>query len=306
MRKRRHSEESTLHHPGVRLLAWPDNHRRCEPAGGRRTQAAGGEIQPHRQAHAVRIRGTVQDDFNRAGGTNRLTPLNFLTGSAATVGPYFLYGVLKDISYNYGFDADYAFGTQVTLFAEYSRDNYHKRMITRNRNPVSAPVTILTCTGCDSANNDWESVAREPVDIYTVGVDTYFGKKAYFTTNYSLSAGKGNVFSRPLGDPTITTGPNQFALIVTNSATTYPGTSNRNHELVVVFRYKLTERLAPKIDHHYQQWDYKEYQTSPMTQYMGCVSPIPNGPPVTNAVPGCTTPILPSNTPNPVGVASRC
>jgi hypothetical protein len=66
--------------------------------------------------------GTVQDDFNRAGGTNRLTPLNFLTGSAATVGPYFLYGVLKDISYNYGFDADYALGTQVTLFAEYSRD----------------------------------------------------------------------------------------------------------------------------------------------------------------------------------------
>ncbi len=247
---------------------------------------------------------TVQDNFNRPGGTNSPTPLNFLTGSAATVGPYYLYGVLKDISYNYGFDADYALGTQVTLFAEYSRDNYHKRMITRNRNPVSAPVTILTCTGCDSANNDWESVAREPVHIYTVGVDTYFGKKAYFTTYYSLSAGKGNVFSRPLGDPTITTGPNQFALIGTNSATNYPETVNRNHEVVVVFRYKLTERLAPKIEYHYQQWDYKDYQTSPMTQYMGCVSPIPNGPPVTNAVPGCTTPLLTSNTPNPVGVAS--
>ena len=184
------------------------------------------------------------------------------------------------------------------------RDNYHKRMITRNRKPVSAPGTIRTSSGCDSANNDWESVAREPVDIYSVGVDTYFGRKAYFTTYYSLSAGKGNVFSRPLGDPTITTGPNQFALNGTNSATNYPETVNRNHEVVVVFRYKLTERLAPKIEYHYQQWDYKDYQTSPMTQYMGCVSPIPNGPPVTNAVPGCTTPILTSNIPNPVGVAS--
>jgi hypothetical protein len=37
---------------------------------------------------------------------------------------------------------------------------------------------------------------------------------------------------------------------------------------------------------------------------MGCISPIPNGPPVTNAVPGCTTPILTSNTPNPVGTPS--
>ena len=143
------------------------------------------------------------------------------------------------------------------------RDNYHKRMITRNRAAVSAPGTIRTCSGCDSANNDWESVAREPVDIYSVGVDTYFGRKAYFTTYYSLSAGKGNVFSRPLGDPTITTGPNQFALNGTNSATNYPEV-NRTHEIVVVFRYKLTERLAPKIEYHYQQWDYKDYQTSPM------------------------------------------
>ena len=33
-----------------------------------------------------------------------------------------------------------------------------------------------------------------------------------------------------------------------------------------------------------------------MTQYKGCVSPAPNGPPVTNTVAGCTTPILNSPT----------
>ena len=55
-------------------------------------------------------------------------------------------------------------------------------------------------------------MAQDPVDIYTGGVDTYLGKKAYLTVYYSLSAGKGNVFSRPLGDPTVTTGADAFLL----------------------------------------------------------------------------------------------
>jgi len=248
--------------------------------------------------------GTIQDNYNRT-GSNRPTPLNFLTGPAATVGPYYLYGMLKDLSYNYGFDADYALSPQVTLFAEYSYERYHKRMITRYRTPPGTGQDILTCAGCDSPNNDWESVAQEPVNIYTIGTDTHFGKRIYFSAYYSLSAGKGNVFSRPLGDPTITTGTNDFLLTGTNAAVNYPETVNRSHEVVVVFKYKLTENLYPKFEYRYQQWDYKDYQTSPMTQYMGCVSPIPNGPPPPpNAVPGCTTPILTSNTPNPVGVPS--
>ena len=72
--------------------------------------------------------GTLQDDYNRAGGTNSPTALNFLTGPAATVGNYYLYGLLKDISYNYGFDLDYAILPQVSFFAEYSHEKYHKRM----------------------------------------------------------------------------------------------------------------------------------------------------------------------------------
>jgi MtrB/PioB family decaheme-associated outer membrane protein len=248
--------------------------------------------------------GTLQDNFNRQGGTNSPVALNFLTGSAATTSPYYLYGVLKDISYNYGFDADYALTTQVSLFAEYSHEHYYKRIISRNRTPLTGVQTILTCTGCDSANNDWESITREPVDIYSVGTDLYLSKKAYFTTYYSLSATKGNVLTHPLGTPAITTGPNQFALLGTNSATDYPETVNRLHEVVVMFRYKLRDNLTPKIEYRYQQWDNKDYQTSPMTQYLGCVSPIPNANPPTNSVPGCTTPILNANSVNPVGVAS--
>ena len=248
-------------------------HRRFDEAARLRDRADGLlEYSPTDRLTFSAFAGTLQDDYNRAGGTNSPTPLNFLTGSAATAGSYFLYGMLKDISLNYGFDIDYAPSSQVTFFAEYSYERYHKRMISRNRTPPSTGQDILTCAGCDTANNDWESVAREPVNIYTIGTDTHPSKKVYFTTYYSLSAGKGNVFSRPLGDPTITSGPNQFLLIGTSAAVDYPETVNRNHEVVAVFKYKLTEKLSPKVEYRYQQWDYRDYQTSPMTQYMGCVS----------------------------------
>jgi MtrB/PioB family decaheme-associated outer membrane protein len=241
--------------------------------------------------------GTLQDNFNRVGGTNSPVALNFLTSASATTSPYYLYGVLKDISYNYGFDADYAVSTQVTLFAEYSHERYYKRIISRNRTPAGAGQTIQTCNGCDSANNDWESVTREAVDIVTGGTDLYLSKKVYFTAYYSLSATKGMVLSRFLGDPTIigtaaAPNPNSFALTGTNAAVDYPETVNRLHDVAVIFKYKITENLAPRIEYHYQQWDNKDYQTSPMTQYMGCVS---SAPPAA-AVPGCPTPILNSAT----------
>jgi len=246
--------------------------------------------------------GTLQYNYDRHGGTNSPTALNFLTGSAVTTDPYYLYGLLKDISYNYGIDVDYSLSPQVSLFAEYSRERYYKRMITRYRVPAAAGLTILTCTGCDSANNDWESVARDPVDYYSAGVDLYLGKKVYLTTYYSLSAGKGNVDSRYLGDPTILTGANAFLLTGTNAATDYPETVDRFHEVGVVFKYKLTSRLMPRIEYHYERWDNRDYQTTPMTPYMGCVSSPPPAAPVV----GCTSPILDSGTsPTPIpGAAS--
>jgi MtrB/PioB family decaheme-associated outer membrane protein len=237
--------------------------------------------------------GTLQSNFNRPGGTNSPTALNFLNGTAATTDPYYLYGVIKDLSYNYGFDLDYSLSSAVTLFGEYSHERYYKRIISRYRTPVSPPTTILTCAGCDSPNNDWESVTREPVDIYTAGADTYFGNKMiYLSTYYSLSATRGHVNSRPLGDPTIVAGADTFLLTGTNAAVDYPETVNRLHDVAVILKYKVTDRIAPRIEYHYQQWDNKDYQTSPMTQYMGCVSAAPPAAPV----PGCATPILNSGT----------
>ena len=248
--------------------------------------------------------GTVQDDYNRPGGTNSPTPLNFLTGGAATTSPYYLYGILKDISYNYGFGGDYAFSPQMTLFAEYSHEHYYRRLISRDRSPTSGVQTILTCTGCDSANNDWQSTTPELVDIWTVGADTYVGKKAFFTTYYTLSAGRANTFSRFLGDPTITTGANAFILVGTSAATNYPEAVTRQHEVVAVFKYKLTKNLTPKFEFRYQQFDNKDPQTSPMAQYMGCASaslaaPIAGCPVAVVSSTTSATPTLSPNGPSP-------
>jgi hypothetical protein len=94
---------------------------------------------------------------------------------------------------------------------------------------------------------------------------------------------------------TIPAGANQFLLIGTNAAVNYPETVSRNHEVVVVLKYKLTNNLTPKLEYGYSQWDNKDYQTSHMTQYMGCVSSTPPS----AAVAGCTNRILDSTSPSP-------
>jgi MtrB/PioB family decaheme-associated outer membrane protein len=239
--------------------------------------------------------GTTQDNYNRPGGVNSSTPLNFIAGTA---NPYYLYGVLKDLSYDAGFDADFMLTKSVSLFAEYSYERYYKSMVTRLRVPGNGPTpTPLDCSvstqGCDSANNDWGSTAFDHTHIFAVGWDMKLGKRASFNTYYSLSAAKGNVNSFPLGDPTVTTGPDKFLLTGTNAAVNYPETTSRNHELAAIFKYKLTKNLTPKFEYRYTQFDSQDYQTTPMTPYMGCVSPLPPG----NPVPGCPNVLI--GTPSP-------
>jgi hypothetical protein len=144
-------------------------------------------------------------------------------------------------------------------------------MISRNRTPPSGTATILTCSGCDTANNDWESTTRDIFDTYAAGLDFFLHKRVWFSPYYSLAAGKGNVFSRALGDPTITTGPNQFVLTGTSTPENYPETTTRIHEVTAVFKFKLSENLMPRFEYRYQQFDNKDYQTSPMNPYMGCI-----------------------------------
>lgn len=241
---------------------------------------------------------TIQDNYNRSGGANSATPLNYLTGSSATLYPYYLYGMLKDLSYNYNFDATYAVSSSVSLFGEYSHEKYYRTLTSRYRVPESTTLSAnpngcgtssnaLPFQGiCDSSNNDWWSATRDYVDVWAAGADLTLGKKVYLTTYYSLAASKGLYFNRALGTqpanfltqpttrlPALPVLPqDRFMMTTTSAATDYPETVNRSHEVTFIFKYKLTKSIMPKVEYTYQQYDYKDYQTSPMTPYMGCVA----------------------------------
>jgi hypothetical protein len=224
---------------------------------------------------------TIQSDFNRPGGTNSPVPLNFIAGRTR---PYYLYGILNDLSWIYTFDTSYTFSPAASAFVEFAHEKYHKRMISRSRTPTSGTQTILTCSGCDTPNNDWESITRDVFNTYAAGFDFFIAKRLWFSPYYSLADGKGNVFSRALGDPTITSGLNQFTLTGTSTPEDYPQTATRIHEAAVVFKYKLTSNLMPKFEYRFQQFDNRDYQTTPMTPYMGCIGAgaIVVGPPCVN------------------------
>ena len=88
--------------------------------------------------------GTVQDNYNHRGGVNSAAALNFVPGTAPD---YFSYGVLKDLSYNAGFDADVTITNSVSMYAEYSWERYDKSMVSRYRVPGSgAAPTPLNCS----------------------------------------------------------------------------------------------------------------------------------------------------------------
>ena len=233
--------------------------------------------------------GTLQDNFNRPGGTNSATALNFTT---TTANPYFLYGMLKSFSYDAGFDSDYAITDRVSWFAEYSWQRDYISMVSRYRVPGSSAPTPLDCSlsghGCDSANNDWGSAARDVIHVVSTGLDLHPAKKLRINTSYTLSAATGKDSSRPFGDPTITTGPDKFLLTGTNASVDYPDTVSRTHQIGAIVKYQLTARLSPRIEYRYEQFDNKDFQTSVMTPYMGCVSPLPPG----TALAGCSSVML--------------
>jgi hypothetical protein len=211
---------------------------------------------------------TTQIDFNRPGGVNSPTPLNFVTGATR---PYYLYGNMNDLAWTYAFDTTYSFSSAASVFVEYTRENYSKRMISRSRTPPTGTATILTCNGCDTPNNDWESTARDVFNTYAAGLDLFLGGRVWLSPYYSLADGKGNVFSRALGNPAITTGQHQFALTGTSTPEDYPQTTTRIHEAAAVFKFKISENLMPRFEYRLQQFDNRDYQTTVMRPYMGCV-----------------------------------
>jgi len=171
--------------------------------------------------------------------------------------PRSLYGLQKDISYNYTFDAAYSFHPSISFFADFARERYKYSMRSRQRAPISGNNPAN-----DQVLNDWASDMHDRVDTGEAGIEgTFLDNKIKFETYYSLSVAKGLIRTRALGTPGIP------GFLVT-TAKDYPDTSNRIHSFVSSFRIKLKGNFYPRIEYRFEKYGRTDFQTAVMTPYM--------------------------------------
>jgi hypothetical protein len=230
---------------------------------------------------------TVQDDFNRR---NRFTSQTNLGDPSlirvTTVRPtpmyepYYVYGLLKDLSWSWGGDFDFMANENVSFFGEYTRERLVERQVSRVRgksraNQVGCPSTTAP-EDCDPIN-DWMTLGRDIIDTYVVGTDVSVRKRLNVSAYYSLSAAKGNMFSDGVNcqigngpnDTCRTAFPNWRLDSATARAVTFsfPETVGRLHEVNAIVKFKASESISPKFEYRYQRFDYKDFETSVMNPY---------------------------------------
>ena len=168
-----------------------------------------------------------------------------------------LYGLLKDINFNYTFDAVYSPHPSFSLFADYARERYRYNQRSRQRVPATSTAPVN-----DQILNDWTSDMHDMVDTGEVGFEgTLWEKKIRFETYYSLSVAKGLVRTRAFGTPGVP------GFLVT-SASDYPNTDNRIHALVSVFRVKVKDNFYPRVEYRFEKYGRTDFQTAVMAPYM--------------------------------------
>lgn len=170
-----------------------------------------------------------------------------------------LYGMLKDINYNYSFDISYSPHSAIVLFGDYTREKYTAGMRSRQRNPPAGANPAN-----DSPNNDWVRDMRDFSDTWDVGASSnLFNNRVQLEGFYSLSAGTGRVRTQALGSPSIP------GFLVT-TAQNYPNTSNRMHQVVASVRFKFGE-LYPKFEYRFEKYQRNDYQIGGISPFMGLI-----------------------------------
>jgi MtrB/PioB family decaheme-associated outer membrane protein len=167
------------------------------------------------------------------------------------------YGLLKDLNNNYTFELTYDPAAQLSLFAEYTRENYNYRQRSRQRAP-----------GNDTPNNDWESTRCDHVDNYAAGLSLFPSNMVTLDFFYSLSVAINKLTTRALGDPSL---PG----FLVNTAPPFPGvadypdTSNRWHQLVSTIKFPgLAQNLTPKLEYRYEKYDRIDFQLVTVGRYL--------------------------------------
>lgn len=235
--------------------------------------------------------GTVQDDYNRRLGNQ--VPFGNIGGT----GPFYTYGLLKDLSTNYGFDGTYVVSKNLSLFGEYTREKYFTRMVSEQIGNLSGVPVYDTI-------NDWTSQNRNRVDTWAAGVDTSISKLVSVSTFYSLSAATGNtiqggvncvvgtigcrtnnthwfldgpivdatgaiLINPATGNPYSTTAPLYWGGGPTSGTygLNFPEAVSRLHQVVATMSFKISKSLTPKFEYRFERFDDLNYQTASNPQF---------------------------------------
>ena len=183
--------------------------------------------------------GTTQDGYQKSG--------------CIWLGYDQCYGLLKDISYNYTFELTYTPRSDLSLYAEYTREKYNYRQRSRQRTATN-----------DNPNNDWETDRRDLVDVWATGVDaSLLSDKVLFNAFWNLSAAKNRILTRALG----TSGAPGTPTFLPVTAQNYPDTSNRWHQLVTTLRFPLKGGFTPQLQYRYEKYDRVDFQLENVAQY---------------------------------------
>jgi len=246
--------------------------------------------------------GTVQDNYNRR--LRDQAPFGTIAGS-----PFYTYGLLKDLSTSYGFDATYVVSKDLVVFGEYTREKYFTRLVAEQMSSSIIGNTI----------NDWSSQNRNLVDTWAAGIDASFSKKVSVSTFYSLSAatGKtiqggvncvvGTVACRTNNRKWLLDGPvvdATGAILLKPDGTPYsanpplyygggpdsptyglnwPEAVTRLHQVVAQVKFKISKSLTPKFEYRFEKFSDLNYQTASNPQlanpYAGGLNPYMYGGP---------------------------
>lgn len=187
--------------------------------------------------------GTIQDDYNQS-----------------------LFGMAKEINYNYGFDFTYSPHPAFSFFGEFTREKYKSNQRSRQRVPparIGAPPN-------DSPNNDWVSDLRDFIDTWAGGIDGSFSHDLVrYEAYYSLSGAEGTIHTRALGTPSV-------AGFLVTTAQDYPNTVNRFHQVVTSVRFRLHRDVYPRFEYRYEKYGSTDFQNDPVRQFMFGVDPSTN------------------------------
>ena len=166
------------------------------------------------------------------------------------------YGLLYNKGTDVSIGVDYYLISRLTLFADYTREDYKYRQKSRQRSPGNA-----TLPPNDSPANDWGSDQTDLAHTFETGVNgTLVPRKLDASATYVYSYANGTVTTTKLGNGSLLT-----------TVENYPGTKFRLHQFGTSLQYRLSNRIIPRAEYRYERYQETYFSQANLNTYMGTV-----------------------------------